>query len=181
MSVHDKKETRLLLSRACARESLKKIFFYFKKTGWSLACAESCTAGLFTAAVTGRSGASAFFRGGVVAYSNDVKRDVLQVNQDVLDTHGAVSRECAAAMATGACALFRADACVAVSGIAGPSGGTPDKPVGTVCIAVQIRGESSAEQFRFSGTRKRIRLYAVRMALKMLEDRLRSAVQCGEG
>jgi nicotinamide-nucleotide amidase len=117
----------------------------------------------------------------VAAYSNDVKRDVLQVGRDALDGHGAVSRECVTAMAAGACALFHADAGVAVSGIAGPSGGTPDKPVGTVWIAVQLRGSVSAEQFCFSGTRKRIRRYAVRMALKMLEDRLRAAVHGGEG
>lgn len=104
--------------------------------GLTLAVAESCTGGLIGHRITDVAGSSAYFTGGVVAYSNSVKVDVLGVRDETLAAHGAVSTEVAEEMARGARALFGAGVGIATTGIAGPGGGTPDKPVGTVCIAL---------------------------------------------
>jgi competence/damage-inducible protein CinA C-terminal domain len=107
----------------------------FLANGLTLATAESCTGGRVASLIVGVPGASAYFKGGVVAYSNDVKTAVLGVDAAALAMHGAVSREVVEQMARGACRAMRADCAVATSGVAGPEGGTPDKPVGTICIA----------------------------------------------
>ncbi|MCB9876030.1 MAG: competence/damage-inducible protein A [Planctomycetes bacterium] len=108
----------------------------FAAAGRTLAFAESCTGGLLAARLTDVAGASAVLRGGVVAYANEAKQDLLGVDPALLERHGAVSEPVVAAMAEGARRRFGADVAVATSGIAGPAGGTPDKPVGTVCFAV---------------------------------------------
>ena len=107
----------------------------FLANGATLATAESCTGGRIAALIASVSGASAYFKGGIVAYSNDVKTSVLGVESATLEQHGAVSREVVEQMAQGARRVLRADYAIATSGIAGPDGGTPDKPVGTICIA----------------------------------------------
>jgi nicotinamide-nucleotide amidase len=160
-----------------------------------VATAESCTGGRIAAALTAEAGASEYFLGGVVAYSNDVKISVLGVSPEALARHGAVSREVACQMASGVRRLTRADFGVATTGIAGPGGGTPEKPVGTVWIAVASpgkgvlaregcstdRGECSADadvdvlarEFHFTGSRLEIMASATSAALTMLTDRVR--------
>jgi nicotinamide-nucleotide amidase len=104
--------------------------------GLSLAIAESCTAGLLSARIVNVPGSSTYFLGGVISYSNISKQDTLEVPQDVLQTYGAVSPECAIAMSEGICRKFGANVGVSITGIAGPEGGTPEKPVGTVYLGI---------------------------------------------
>jgi len=104
--------------------------------GVTLSCAESCTGGYFGKAVTDIDGSSAYFMGGIIAYSNTVKTSVLHVSPDLLKAYGAVSVECAEAMARGCQSIFRSHYAVSITGIAGPGGGTPEKPVGTVCFGI---------------------------------------------
>ena len=108
--------------------------------GWSFATAESCTGGAISQAVTSVAGCSSVMRGAVVAYHNDVKEKVLGVSGEVLATYGAVSEETVVQMVDGVSALMGADCAVATSGIAGPGGGTPEKPVGTVWLAAKVGG-----------------------------------------
>lgn len=136
-----------------------------------LVTAESCTGGWIGKACTDLPGSSRWFRGGAVTYANQVKTGWLGVEDDVLQRHGAVSEPTVRAMAEGALRLLGGDRCVAVSGIAGPDGGTVDKPVGTVWFAWSRRGPSSgsfttvAVQERFDGGREAVRREAVRRAL----------------
>lgn len=104
--------------------------------GWTLATAESCTGGLMGHAITNVSGSSAYFKGGIISYANEVKQRLLYVPVGLLTAHGAVSREVALQMARGARAALEADVAIAATGVAGPLGGTPAKPVGTVYVAV---------------------------------------------
>lgn len=138
----------------------------------TLAVAESCTGGLLGAALTSVAGASACFRGGVVAYHNEVKRSQLKVQQAALDNVGAVSEPVAQQMAIGARTRLGADYGIGVTGVAGPGGGTPDKPVGLVWIAVSAESGDTIRGFSFSGGREQIRRAAVTAALHMLHDRL---------
>ena len=128
-----------------------------RSLGLTVATAESCTGGMVGARLTDAAGASDVYLGGVVAYSNSVKQGRLGVPGDVLERHGAVSAETAEAMAAGALANLGADAAVAVTGIAGPAGGTPEKPVGLVYVAAVAPGGSSTRRFVFSGDREAVR------------------------
>jgi nicotinamide-nucleotide amidase len=110
-----------------------------QQRGWRITTAESCTGGLVAGAITAISGSSGWFDFGFVTYSNDAKRGLLDVPQSTLEAHGAVSEEVARAMAAGALEEAKADIAVAVTGVAGPTGGTPAKPVGTVCFAWALR------------------------------------------
>jgi nicotinamide-nucleotide amidase len=142
------------------------------RRGWCVATAESCTGGLIAAAITDVPGSSGWFERGFVTYSNDAKVEMLGVQPATLARHGAVSEPTAAEMAAGAIARSRADLAVAVTGIAGPDGGTPDKPVGTVCFAWARRGggvETAAH--RFPGDRAAVRAATVAAALQGLVDR----------
>jgi len=136
--------------------------------GWTLALAESCTGGLVASRMTSVPGASAVFRGGVIAYHNDVKRDVLGVPPATLESAGAVSAETALAMAQGARLLLHANLAAAVTGIAGPGGGTDTKPVGLVFIAVAGPHGERVERFLFSGDREAIRIRACEAVLRLL-------------
>lgn len=131
----------------------------------TIATAESCTGGNIAGAITAVPGSSQCMAGGVVAYSNDVKIKLLGVSPDTLALKGAVSEEVAAQMAEGVCAATGADLGIATSGIAGPGGGTPEKPVGTVCIAVSYRGKTEAATMHFPGNRKRVVDRAVNFGL----------------
>jgi nicotinamide-nucleotide amidase len=136
--------------------------------GLTLAAAESCTGGLVSARLTAVPGASDVFLGGVVAYSNEVKLRELGVPPEVLEQHGAVSAEAAEAMAEGARAALGADVAVAVTGVAGPGGGTPEKPVGLVFVTVARPQERSTQRLVFSGDREAVRTRATAVALHAL-------------
>ncbi len=140
--------------------------------GGRLATAESCTGGLVAARLTAIAGASATFVGGVVAYDNEVKTRELGVAQELLATHGAVSEPVVLAMADGARARFGADTAVAVSGVAGPDGGTPDKPVGTVWLAGSYRDVRRTVRLGLPGDRAEIRARATQAALDLLRRML---------
>jgi nicotinamide-nucleotide amidase len=142
--------------------------------GWMLATAESCTGGMIAAACTDLAGSSAWFERGFVSYSNEAKTELLGVPAALIATHGAVSREVAEAMATGALARSRATVAVAVTGIAGPGGATPGKPVGTVWLAWAVRGlASGAERLNLSGDRAAVRSQTVEAALAQVLDAAR--------
>lgn len=153
-------------------------------SGLRLVAAESCTGGLFSGACTSVPGSSEWFHGAVVAYANAVKTDVLGVPGAVLEQHGAVSRETVQAMALGVCELLRAPVGLAISGIAGPGGGSVEKPVGTVCIGLAFKGVALSDVFHFVGERHEVRhqsvLTALDMLLDMLSTRLPDAVGDGE-
>jgi nicotinamide-nucleotide amidase len=138
-----------------------------------IATAESCTGGLVAAAFTDIPGSSAWFERGFVTYSNHAKIEMLGVPPDVIELHGAVSEEVARAMADGALLESRAQAAVAITGIAGPGGGTRDKPVGTVCFAWVIMEQTAqSETMHFAGDRREVREQSVRHALGGLLLRL---------
>lgn len=137
--------------------------------GLRLSCAESCTGGWIGKRITDVSGSSQWFDRGFVSYSDTAKSEMLGVSEASLRSHGAVSEPVAREMAEGALLRGRSDLAVAVTGIAGPEGGTADKPVGTVWIAWARRGgETRAELRRFSGDRENVRRAAVRAALEGL-------------
>jgi len=148
----------LLLSRKTGRALMKK--------GQSLVTAESCTGGWVAQAVTSVAGSSDWFERGYVTYSNAAKREELGVSGKTLLRHGAVSEQTARAMARGALAKSRGTIAVAITGIAGPGGGAPGKPVGTVCFA-WVRGRKMrSETKRFRGGRSRVRRQSVVHALR---------------
>jgi PncC family amidohydrolase len=140
-----------------------------------LATAESCTGGGIGARVTAVSGSSAYYRGGVIAYHNDVKRDRLGVSEETLETHGAVSAQTAAEMARGARQVAggrKASVGLSVTGVAGPGGGTEEKPVGTVYIGVSSDEGETIRHFMFSGGRESVRNQSRDAALALLRDHL---------
>lgn len=139
-----------------------------EKRGWRLSAAESCTGGWIAKAVTDVAGSSQWFDGGIVAYSNAAKVALLGVPSDVLAAHGAVSEATVRAMAEGARSRFAADLAVAVSGVAGPGGGTADKPVGTVHFAWAAPGGVTAARRIFAGNRESVRRQTVALALERL-------------
>ncbi len=143
-----------------------------RRQGVTLAVAESCTGGLLGARVTAVSGSSAYFLGGILSYSNEAKIRFLGVSARLLAARGAVSEEVAAAMARGARRAFGADYGVSITGIAGPGGAVPGKPVGTVCIAVAGPGGVTVGRNLFSGGRGAVRRAACRKAFEMLDERL---------
>jgi nicotinamide-nucleotide amidase len=140
--------------------------------GLTLAVAESCTGGLVGHRLTGVAGSSAFFERGVVVYSNRAKEELLGVPDEILRTHGAVSRPCAEAMVRGICERSGADCGLSITGIAGPDGGTPAKPVGTVFIGLAVQGAVEARHFRFTGGRAAVKWQSSQMALDMLRRSL---------
>ena len=132
-----------------------------------LATAESCTGGWLAKANTDLAGSSAWFERGFVTYSNDAKRELLGVSEETLDRYGAVSQQTALEMTEGALRNSRGDFAIAVTGVAGPDGGSADKPVGTVWIAWQRRGaQAGVAHYRFDGDRERVRRASVVAALE---------------
>ena len=138
-----------------------------------LATAESCTGGLVGEILTERGGSSEFYAGGIVAYENSVKEQVLGVPAAMLAQYGAVSPEVARAMAEGALRVVGANVAVAFTGIAGPGGGTPEKPVGTVCYAVATRDGTVDRQMVFPGSRTQVRQLAAFAGLALVRSVLR--------
>ena len=138
-----------------------------------VAVAESCTGGLIAKRITDIAGSSGWFERGLVVYSNAAKQDLLGISPDLLAQFGAVSRECAEAMARGLLVMTPADWAVAVTGIAGPGGGSPEKPVGLVWIAWERRGgKVESQALQLSGSREQVRTAAAEAALAGLLKRL---------
>jgi nicotinamide-nucleotide amidase len=160
------------MERDGIRQAVTELAEKLKERGLTLATAESCTGGLIAFELTNVSGSSDWFVGGVVAYANSVKESLLGVPGETLVAHGAVSRETVLAMASGAARALGADCALAVSGIAGPAGGTPEKPVGTVWIGWSVEGRASAERFLFTGDRLAVKRASALAAVRGLADRL---------
>ncbi len=133
-----------------------------------LAVAESCTGGMLGATITSVSGSSECFVGGVISYSNEIKHKLLGVESAMLEQYGAVSEPVAGAMAEGVCAATGADVGVSLTGIAGPGGGTDEKPVGLVYIGLAGSANTVVRKFVFKGDRNAVRQSAVEEALKLL-------------
>jgi nicotinamide-nucleotide amidase len=133
----------------------------------TLAIAESCTGGALSHVITDMPGASAYFIGGIIAYHNRIKHALLGVPVETLDRYGAVSRQTAMAMAEGCRERLESDVAVSITGIAGPSGGTPDKPVGLVYVGASTHKATWAVEHRFAGDRSNVRRQAVSAALEM--------------
>lgn len=144
---------------------------WLRGRGLRLATAESCTGGWIAQVITATAGSSEWFERGFVTYSNEAKRELLAVSSQSLVEHGAVSEQTAAEMVQGALAASRAEVALAVTGVAGPGGGTPGKPVGTVCFAWALRGAGLVTRsMRFAGDREAVRRAAVMFALSRLLD-----------
>jgi len=144
-----------------------------KKSGLTLSVVESCTGGLLSGALTSIPGVSDIFMGSVVAYDNKVKIEQLGVYEEILHKDGAVSEKCAIAMANGIRTLLHTDSSISVTGVAGPSGGTPDKPVGTVYIAVAVSETLECQRFLLRGDRSAVQKGSIKNALTMLIKLLR--------
>jgi nicotinamide-nucleotide amidase len=139
--------------------------------GWRMAAAESCTGGLIAAACTSVAGSSDWFERGFVTYSNAAKTEMLGVPEALIESHGAVSERVARAMAEGALQRAPVQLAVAVTGIAGPGGAVPGKPVGTVWMALAVRGGPvNAERLMFAGDRTQVRAATVETALRRLRE-----------
>ena len=150
----------------------KRVGARLKEKGLLLATAESCTGGWVAQVVTSVSGSSEWFDRGFVTYSNEAKREMIGVRAETLDRHGAVSEETAREMAAGALAASRAQIALAITGVAGPTGGTAQKPVGMVCCAWAVRGGAvDATTKHFAGDREAVRRQSVELGLRGVLDR----------
>jgi nicotinamide-nucleotide amidase len=155
-------------------ESLEEVVgMYLMMRQKTVAVAESCTGGLLAERLTRYSGSSNFFLGGAVCYSNDLKTKLAGVPRTLIDEHGAVSQPVAAALAEGIRARTGATLGVGITGIAGPTGGSPEKPVGLVFIGLADERGTQVREFRFPGARDRVRLWATQMALEMIRRRVK--------
>jgi len=134
---------------------------------WKLAVAESCTGGLIGARLTSVPGSSAYFSGGVIAYSNDLKKNLLNIPVEWIESYGAVSGPVAEAMARGVVAATGVDCGISVTGVAGPDGGTPGKPVGTVWVGIALPSGVTSRMYNFRGNREKVREQAVKAALEL--------------
>jgi len=154
-------------------ELAEKVLNAFKAKGKMLATAESCTGGMVAAALTDIAGSSAVVERGFVTYSNRAKAQLLGIDPAVIETHGAVSREVAEAMARGALAQSATDVAVAITGVAGPDGGSVDKPVGLVWFGVAAAGQpTTTDHMVFKGDRAAVRSQATEKALALLLEGL---------
>ena len=140
------------------------------KNGKTLAVAESCTGGNIAHLFTSNPGSSAYFKGAIVAYSNEIKTSLLEVKQETLALHGAVSEEVAIEMVLGAKKILKSDYAIATTGIAGPDGGTSEKPVGTVWIAVAGKQNVIVKRYNFAHNRERNILRSSQSAINMLRE-----------
>jgi PncC family amidohydrolase len=150
---------------------------YMHTRGLTLVTAESCTGGLVSDRITNVSGSSEYFPGGVVAYSYEAKVNLLGVSWDTLNTHGAVSEETVLEMARGARKLFNADIGISVSGIAGPTGGLPEKPVGTTWFGLAADGREWARHFVWDGDRIQNKHHSSEAALQFVLDYLEGKLE----
>lgn len=141
--------------------------------GWSIACAESCTGGLLTSRLTDVAGSSAYVKGSVVAYSNEIKARLLGVSEETLRVYGAVSEQTAAEMSEGIRKTIGVDVGVGITGIAGPGGGTAEKPVGLVYISVSGKDGTVVQEHHFRGTRSEIKQQSAEHALSLISNYIR--------
>ena len=148
------------------------LVWQLQKNHLRITTAESCTGGLLAGALTDISGASMVFDCGIISYSNDIKTDLLGVNKEIILAYGAVSSQTAEAMAQGARKLSGADIALATTGIAGPGGGSKEKPVGLVFIALTAPQTSIVKKYNFKGSRSEIRRQTVDSALALLDKYL---------
>jgi nicotinamide-nucleotide amidase len=155
-----------------ASDAVARLAEGLQDLGWKLATAESCTGGMIAAACTDLAGSSNWFERGFVTYSNEAKTELLGVDPALIAAHGAVSEVVARAMAFGAIRHSHAQVSVAVTGVAGPAGGSQDKPVGTVWFGFQVDGRLTSETRHFSGDRAAVRAATVRHALNRLLELL---------
>lgn len=144
---------------------VQRLFCQLQNNNQTMTTAESCTGGLIAAAITNAPGSSTYFERGFVTYSNQAKMDLLSVPSTVLKEHGAVSEACAAAMASGALQTAKADIAIAVTGIAGPGGGTEEKPVGLVYIGIATTDKTHVFKHIFKGDRQDVRVQTCEHAL----------------
>jgi nicotinamide-nucleotide amidase len=135
--------------------------------GWKLAVAESCTGGLIGGRLTSVPGSSSYFLGGAIAYSNELKKNLLNVPAELLESEGAVSGPVAGAMATGVAEATGAQCGISVTGVAGPDGGTVEKPVGTVWIGVALPSGTTSRMYHFEGDREEVRQQTVQAAMEL--------------
>lgn len=135
----------------------------------TISCAESCTGGLLTDRLTNVPGSSAYVKGAVVAYSNEIKMNILHVKEETLENCGAVSRQTAQELAANVRQILNTDVGVSITGIAGPGGGTPEKPLGTVYIGISGPNGNSVQKFQFKGSRTEIKEKAVEAALVLIQ------------
>ncbi|MGZ3773824.1 MAG: CinA family protein [Pseudobdellovibrionaceae bacterium] len=149
-------------------EKLQELIQSLRDRKLTVSFAESCTGGALSAFLTEQPGVSDIFLGSVVSYSNEAKVDLLGIRRDTLMQEGAVSEKIARQMARGACRQFKTDWSVAITGIAGPTGGTPEKPVGTVCFAIVGPGFEDSRKEIFSGDRKAIQQASVDYSVNWL-------------
>ena len=149
----------------------KRILDLCIQKGWKLAVAESCTGGLIGARLTSVPGSSTFFTGGVIAYSNELKMGLLGVPMGLLESEGAVSGLVVEAMAMGVVGTAMADCSIAVTGVAGPDGGTPEKPVGTVWVGIALPSGTISRQYNFTGNREEVRDQAALAAMELFLEK----------
>ena len=152
-----------------SKKTAEIIALILKKLKLTIAVGESCTGGLLCHTITNIPGSSGYFRGGIVAYNNDLKRQLLDVPEEIIKKSGPASKKTAMAMARGTKKKLGCDIGIALTGIAGPAGGTRTKPVGTVFIAISGRTKENNRRFLFKGTRQGIKLKASNKALEMLK------------
>ena len=148
----------------------ERVIALLMERGFTITTAESCTGGLLAGRLVNVPGVSDIFKQGYVTYSNKAKRKLVGVKKDTLSANGAVSEKTAKEMAKGAMLMTGSDIAVAVTGIAGPDGGSPEKPVGLVYIACNFRGKTVVQEYHFSGNRKKIRESSVTAALVLLRE-----------
>jgi nicotinamide-nucleotide amidase len=153
-------------------ENTKEIIKFLKKNNQTITFAESCTGGRIASAFTAISGASSVFNGSIVSYSNEIKSKWLKVNKKTLLKYGAVSSQCVDEMLDGACKMAKANYVIAISGIAGPTGGNKLKPVGTVYIGIKTPSKKVVKKYLFKGDRESIQNQATTTAIEFLKKNI---------
>ena len=151
-------------------DKAKEVVELLIQRGLKVTSAESCTGGLFAAHITSVSGSSECFEGSFVTYSNEIKHRMINVREETLEKYGAVSEECVLEMAENSRKIMKSDIAIAISGIAGPSGGTDDKPVGLVWICLAAEGYIKAYKNIFSGDRQEVIEQSVMFSLNLIEN-----------
>jgi len=156
-------------------QNVIKIENILREHNWTITCAESCTGGLIASKITEISGSSEIFRGSIITYCNDIKEQELGVKKETMIKYGVVSKEVVSQMLDGVLKKFNATYAIAVSGVAGPNGGTKDKPVGTVVVGIKnIFGFERIEKFHFNGDRKIVQESSANRAFEMMFEKLQN-------